>query len=71
MKIRTPWLKGLISKYVHKIATEKFGADVEFTPGDVTISIKDGKVVGHICGDFSLDADALLKTKAQKLMEDK
>lgn len=69
MKIRTPWLKGIIAKFIRKFAKENLGISMDFQPGDITFSIRDGKLTGHISGDFCIPVSELTKTKAMKILE--
>lgn len=69
MKIRTPWMKGLVAKAVRKFVKDKLGINLDFQPGDITFCVKDGNISGHISGDFCVPVSEVTKTKAMRMLE--
>lgn len=60
--INTEFIKGIISKLLHKTAIEKAGYDIEFQLNELNLTNRDEKVHVHLSADMEVSTAEIEKS---------
>ena len=61
MKIKSFWMRGVISNEIRKLLKKKFGCDIDIHLNDLEVSVIDGNLQAHLDTYLEIEKQELTK----------